>query len=562
MKQPWWNHAIVYQIYPKSFKDMDHDGVGDIKGIITKLDYIQSLGVTILWLNPIFKSPQVDHGYDISDYYQIDEQFGTMEDMDVLISESSKRGLKIILDLVVNHTSDQHPWFRESMKSKTNPYRDYYIWRDGKNGKEPTNWASFFEGSAWTYEQATEQYFFHLFDKKMPDLNWENPKVRKEVYQIAAFWLKKGIAGFRLDAIIHLAKDQHFQNIESAITGETYVLAEACYAHVPRVHEFIHGFYEAVHKVEPDVFLIGEAASANSKLAKQYTDPDRNELDCIISFEQLETEILHEDKRLPRNWQIGYLNLSKLKKTMKQWQKDLSGHGWSALFWNNHDMPRLLSRFGDAKYPRESATMLATMLYLHRGIPIIYQGEEIGMTNLRLPEIADYEDSGLKEFVVKAEGLGYSKDEILTSVRACSRQTSRGAMQWNGNPFAGFSEVEPWLGVNDDYPKINVEKQERDPVSILNYYRKLLKIRSKWDIFVAGDWQLIDEDNQNLYVYKRHYGRKSALVICNFTSQPQPYFYPELSSWTCILSNNEGRERLDNEIILSAYECLVVTEES
>lgn len=561
MEQQWWHQAIVYQVYPKSFKDTNDDGVGDIRGIIEKLDYIQSLGVNVLWLNPIFKSPQVDHGYDISDYYQLDPQFGTIADMEELIAESGKRGLKVILDFVVNHTSDLHPWFIESRKSKDNPYRDFYIWRDGHDGKEPTNWASFFGGSTWAYDPTTDQYYFHLFDKKMPDLNWENPKLRKEVYQIAEFWLKKGIAGFRLDAIIHLAKDQRFQNYESDTNDGDYVIAEPCYAHLPRVHEFIRKFNHAIHKINPNILLIGEAASADSELAKLYTDPENEEFDCIISFQQLEPELLHEDAELPKNWQIGHLNLANFKKTMKQWQEDLYEHGWSALFWNNHDMPRLLTRFGDTRYPRESATMLATLMYLQRGMPIIYQGEEIGMTNLRLSEINDYNDSGIEYFVKKARGLGYTTSEILNRVHSCSRQTSRGAMQWSKGLNAGFSTIKPWLGVNDDYLKVNVEEQENNPESILNYYRDLLRIRLERKVFVEGNWELIDEENPSIYAYKRHYNDQSALVLCNFTNKPHVFHYPNLPSWNCILNNKGKRERLHEQLVLERYECYVLIKE-
>lgn len=561
MEQQWWHQAIVYQVYPKSFKDTNDDGVGDIRGIIEKLDYIQSLGVNVLWLNPIFKSPQVDHGYDISDYYQLDPQFGTIADMEELIAESGKRGLKVILDFVVNHTSDLHPWFIESRKSKDNPYRDFYIWRDGHDGKEPTNWASFFGGSTWAYDPKTDQYYFHLFDKKMPDLNWENPKLRKEVYQIAEFWLKKGIAGFRLDAIIHLAKDQRFQNYESGANNGDYVIAEPCYAHLPRVHEFIREFNHAVHKINPDSLLIGEAASADSERATLYTAPENEEFDCIISFEQLEPELLHEDAELPKNWQIGHLNLANFKKTMKQWQEDLYEHGWSALFWNNHDMPRLLTRFGDTRYPMESATMLATLMYLQRGMPIIYQGEEIGMTNLRLSEINDYNDSGIEGFVKKARGLGYTTSEILNRVHSCSRQTSRGAMQWSKGLNAGFSTIKPWLGVNDDYLKVNVEEQENNPESILNYYRDLLRIRLERKVFVEGNWELIDEENPSIYAYKRHYNDQSALVLCNFTNKPHVFHYPNLPSWNCILNNKGKRERLHEQLVLERYECYVLIKE-
>ncbi|MFT8317953.1 MAG: alpha-glucosidase [Sporolactobacillus sp.] len=555
MKQPWWHEAIVYQIYPKSFKDTNGDGIGDLKGIIEQLDYIKALGVTALWLNPIFKSPQVDNGYDVSDYYALDPQFGTMEDLEYLIAQAKQRDLKIILDLVVNHTSDRHPWFREARSSKDSPYRDYYIWREGTNHHEPTNWASFFGGSAWTYDPLTKQYYFHLFDQQMPDLNWENPQVRAEINHIAEFWASKGIDGFRLDAIIHLAKDLNFKSLP-LLPGRKYRLAESCYANLPRVHELIHQLNGALKKKFPDLLLIGETASADAEMAERYTDPSREECDCAISFRHLDTEVIDPDPRLPEAWQEERLNFAVFKKTMREWQS--LNKGWMALYWNNHDMPRLLSRFGDqGKYRMKSAKMLATLMYLQRGMPFILQGEEIGMANLKLPKIKDYADSDLNEFVRSAHAAGYSEKQILRMIQKRSKITSRGSMQWNDSAFAGFSSTLPWLGVNEDYKTVNTGVEDNDPDSLLHYYRKLLHLRGDNSLFCEGSCKQLRPESQSLYVYLRRYPYRSALVICNFTGENEVFHYPRLERWNCVLANCHVHPAVHGTITLSAYECRV-----
>ncbi|WP_100487458.1 glycoside hydrolase family 13 protein [Sporolactobacillus pectinivorans] len=558
----WWHRAVVYQIYPKSFMDTDGDGVGDIPGIIEKLDYIKSLGANVLWLNPIFKSPQIDNGYDVSDYYAIGPEFGRLSDIEKLISEAKKRGLRIILDLVVNHTSDQHYWFQEARKGRNNPYRNFYIWRDGHGGKEPNNWASFFGGSVWTYDPGTDQYYFHLFDKKMPDLNWEHPEVRRQIYAMAKFWRDKGIDGFRLDAIIHLAKDMRFHDFENGDTAEGFAIAEPCYANLPRVHDFIHEFNRVLKSGHTDFLLVGEAASADVALAEKYSDPGREECDCIITFRHLDTEVVDEDPRLPRGWQKEKLNFRTFKKTMEEWQRQLFGKGWSALYWNNHDMPRLLSRFGnEGKYRWESAKMLATLMYLQWGMPFILQGEEIGMINLKMQHIRDYDEPGLAAFTEQAQKLGYSNAEILKMVQARSKNTSRGAMQWNDAAYGGFSEAKPWLGINDDYRTVNVAMQEGNTESVLNYYRALFRIRNREVVFTEGSCQLLDTDNDALYTYRREYNEDAALVICNLTNQSQDFHYPGLSSWTCLLSNSGNCDFSGEDMTLVPYGCYVLKKE-
>lgn len=558
MDIPWWHHAIVYQIYPKSFQDTNSDGEGDIQGIIEKLDYLQSLGVTVLWLNPVFKSPQVDNGYDVSDYYSIDPRFGNMRTIEKLISEAKKRGLRIILDLVLNHTSDQHRWFLEARKSRDNPFRNFYIWRDGQDGKEPNNWASFFGGSAWSCDAVTGQYYFHLFDKRMPDLNWENPEVRKRIYAVAKFWRDKGIDGFRLDAVIHLAKDTHFSDFHRSDDAD-FVIAEPLYANLPRVHDFIHEFHRELKGDHPDFLLIGEAASADTALARTYSDPSRKECDCVISFRHLDTEIIHKDPRLPDGWQPEKLNFRTFKKTMQEWQRNLYGHGWMALYWNNHDMPRLLSRFGtEGRYRVACAKMMATLMYLQWGMPFIFQGEEMGMINLRMPHIEDYAEPGLEAFKDQALKLGYSRNKILKTVQARSKNTSRGSMQWDDEKFGGFSDMRPWLGINEEYKTVNAAKQEKDPDSVLNYYKALFRLRKRETVFTEGSCELIDLKNDALYSYQRKYNGESAMVICNFTDRPRAFLYEGISSWTLLLDNLGDRDLLGDTISLAPYESLVL----
>ncbi|MED4942490.1 alpha-glucosidase [Heyndrickxia coagulans] len=561
MQDAWWKEAVIYQVYPRSFKDTNGDGVGDIPGIIEKLDYIRDLGATAIWLNPIFASPHVDNGYDVSNYEKIDPVFGTMEDVEHLIKEAKKRGLKIILDLVLNHTSDRHPWFQEARKSKENPYRDYYIWHDPVKGREPTNWASFFGGSTWTLDQQTGQYYFHLFSDKMPDLNWENKKVREEMAKIALFWLDKGVDGFRLDAVIHLAKDTRFLPVKTN-SEEAFVLAEQYYANLPRVHDYIREFNRTIKAKHPEAFLIGETASADTKLARLYSRPDREECDCIITFNYLGFDTEAKKPGIPQNWQQGKWDLLAFKKAMSQWQHDLYGEGFNSLYWNNHDMPRVLSRFGDeGKYREKSAKMLATLMYLQWGLPILLQGEEIGMVNLKLPRLQDYEDPSIKGLSTIAKKKGVAEEEILKMVQQRSKDTSRGAMQWNSDRYGGFSTYAPWLGINEDTRTVNVAAQEKDPGSVLHYYRKLIELKKSMPVFTAGSWEMLADEDPDIYAYIRKHEGSCAMIVCNTSKELQTFTCPELTRhrWACLLNNNGYHSKaVPSKLVLSPFECFVL----
>ncbi|MFT8872551.1 MAG: alpha-glucosidase [Sporolactobacillus sp.] len=554
----WWQDAVVYQIYPKSFKDGNGDGIGDFKGMIDRLDYLAALGATVLWLNPVFQSPQVDNGYDVSDYYAIDPIFGTADDFRTLVAEVKKRDMRLILDLVMNHTSDQHPWFVASRASRSNRYRDYYIWRDGKNGREPTNWGSFFGGSAWQFDRQTGQYYFHLFDQRMPDLNWENPDVRAAFEQIGSYWLERGVDGFRLDAFIHLDKDRRFLDVSGETPDHPYPIAEACYANRPRVHRYIRDFARRMRRVRPDCLLIGEASSADQRLARLYSDPARGECDCVISFRPLETERTPLERRIGNEWLPERLNVDTFKQTMADWQQELSGHGCFALYWNNHDMPRFLSRFGqEHDYRRESATMLATLMYLQQGLPIIFQGEELGMINLRLDSVGAYQDRGTDAFARLAAELGWSPQTILKAVQSHSKITSRGAMQWTNARHAGFSTHRPWLGVNGGDGAFNAAAEMIDGDSILAYYKALIRLRRTQRVFTQGSWRLIDGTGEHCYGYRRTLERVTAWVLCHLGRVPHSVSFPEGSSARCVLGNYQDAQFDGHTLVLRPFEAVV-----
>ncbi|MGX7419765.1 glycoside hydrolase family 13 protein [Carnobacterium gallinarum] len=513
----WWQSAIVYQIYPRSFQDSNHDGIGDIQGIIQRLDYIQSIGINVIWLNPIFISPQIDNGYDISNYYGIDSIFGSLADVRELIQEAHQRQIKIIVDFVLNHTSDQHPWFQEALKGPDNLYREYYLWAEGKeNNVAPNNWASFFGGSTWQKEPNGSEYYFHLFAKEMPDLNWANPEVQIAMLDIAKFWLNEGIDGFRLDAFIHLAKAEGYPDVAGVPPGEL-AIAEEYYANLPKVQEYLAKFVKALRCIKPDIFIVGEAASAEVDLAVQYTEPQANQCDSVITFRYFTEDESEKDSRLPLGMQPGKLDLVKFKETMVEWQEKLAHAGGPTLYWNNHDMPRLVSRFGDAQnYRKNSSKTLATVMYLQKGISFILNGEELGMENLAITSLADYEDPGAVDFYQQAQQLGYTESEILACLNASSKDASRGVMQWDNSPNSGFSTVKPWSGVNDelDYTVVDEEQSED---SILAYYRQLLALK-KTDLFTKGDFELV-ETNDQTYGYIRSWEHEEALVLANMTGE-------------------------------------------
>jgi oligo-1,6-glucosidase len=522
LERAWWKEAVVYQIYPRSFYDSNGDGIGDIRGIIAKLDYLKELGVDVVWLSPVYKSPNDDNGYDISDYREIMDEFGTMEDWEEMLKEMHKRGIKLVMDLVVNHTSDEHPWFIESRKSKDNPYRDYYIWRPGRNGKEPNNWESNFGGSAWEYDETTGEYYLHLFSKKQPDLNWENPKVRREVYDIMKFWLDKGVDGFRMDVINMISKVPELPNGEPK-RGKKYASGKRYYMNGPRVHEFLQEMNREVLS-KYDIMTVGETPGVTPKEVILYTDPSRHELNMVFQFEHVGL-----DSGPGGKWDIRPWSLADLKKTMTKWQKELEGKGWNSLYLNNHDQPRAVSRFGDdGKYRVESAKMLATFLHMMQGTPYIYQGEEIGMTNVRFPSIEYYRDiETLNMYKERVEEYGENPQKVMEKIYYKGRDNARTPMQWDDSENAGFTTGTPWIPVNPNYKEINVKEALADPNSVFHYYKKLIQLRKQHDIIVYGTYDLILEDDPYIYAYTRTLGNEKLIVITNFSEKTPVFRLPD-----------------------------------
>jgi oligo-1,6-glucosidase len=522
MEKKWWKEAVVYQIYPRSFYDSNGDGIGDIRGIIAKLDYLKELGVDVVWLSPVYKSPNDDNGYDISDYQDIMDEFGTMEDWEEMLEEMHKRGIKLVMDLVVNHTSDEHPWFIESRKSKDNPYRDYYIWRPGKNGKEPNNWESCFGGSAWEYDETTGEYYLHLFSKKQPDLNWENPKVRREVYEMMKFWLDKGVDGFRMDVINMISKAPELPDGELQ-KGKKYASGSQYYMNGPRVHEFLQEMNREVLS-KYDIMTVGETPGVTPKEGILYTDPSRHELNMVFQFEHVGL-----DSGPGGKWDIRPWSLADLKKTMTKWQKELEGKGWNSLYLNNHDQPRAVSRFGDdGKYRVESAKMLATFLHMMQGTPYIYQGEELGMTNVRFPSIEDYRDiETLNMYKEHVEEYGEDPQTVMEKIYYKGRDNARTPMQWDDSENAGFTTGTPWIQVNPNYKEINAKAALADPNSVFHYYKKLIQLRKQHDIIVYGTYNLILEDDPYIYAYTRTLGNEKLIVITNFSGKNPVFRLPD-----------------------------------
>ncbi|WP_163182585.1 alpha,alpha-phosphotrehalase [Neobacillus sedimentimangrovi] len=550
MSATWWKNAVVYQIYPKSFKDTTGNGTGDLRGIIEKLDYLKKLGVDVLWLTPIYKSPQRDNGYDISDYYSIHEDYGTMEDFDALLDAAHQRGLKIMMDIVVNHTSTEHEWFKQSRSSKDNPYRDFYIWRDGKNGQPPTNWQSKFGGSAWEFDEHTGQYYLHLFDVTQADLNWENEKVREAIYEMMHFWLKKGVDGFRLDVINLISKDQQFP--EDDTDGRKF------YTDGPRIHEFLHEMNEKVFS-KYDMITVGEMSSTSIDNCIKYTNPDREELNMTFSFHHLKVDYPNGEK-----WTKADFDFLALKKILSDWQIEMNrGGGWNALFWCNHDQPRVVSRFGDdSKYHTESAKMLATAIHMMQGTPYIYQGEELGMTNPNFDSIEKYRDvESLNMFhILKQKGL--EENEIIEILKQKSRDNSRTPVQWNSSKNAGFTTGTPWIDIADNYKEINAEKALQDPDSIFYHYQKLIQLRKEYDVITEGNYELLLENSNDIFAYVRTYGTEKLLVINNFYGKETKAVLPSslnLDEWKSemLISNYKDSSELRKEIPLRPYESIV-----
>lgn len=502
-KYGWWKNAVFYQIYPKSFQDSNEDGVGDLPGMISRLDYLESLGIDGIWLSPVCQSPQVDNGYDVSDYRAIDPGVGTMEDMETFIREARNRGISIILDLVPNHSSNQHFWFTEALKGKDNPYHDYYIWRDGDGHNYPNDMRAVFGGPAWTYVPELGQYYFHQFAPEQPDLNWENPKVRQEIYDTMRYWVDKGIEGFRLDVVDQIGKDPELQ-----VTGNG-----------PRLHEYLREMSEKAF-LEEGLVVVGEAWGADVERAKLYSAPDGSEMSMVFQFQHI---CLDQEGE---KWNYRPLHLPSLKHCMRHWQQGLHGQGWNSLFFNNHDLPRIVSRWGnDGEYRVESAKMLATMLHGMQGTPYIYQGEELGMTNIRL-DISQYADVESLNLYKEKTAAGCSHEQVMDMIYARGRDNARTPMQWTSGPQAGFTTGTPWLPVNENYKTVNAEAALADPDSTFHYYRKLIALRKEYDIFRDGWFKLLDAENEKVFAYTRDMKGKHMLVVCNFTAEPQDWKLP------------------------------------
>ncbi|RDI47949.1 glycoside hydrolase family 13 protein [Falsibacillus pallidus] len=521
MSKQWWKEAVVYQIYPRSFMDSNGDGVGDIKGIISKLDYLKLLGVDVVWLSPVYESPNDDNGYDISDYRRIMSEFGTMEDWELLRDEMHKRGIKIVMDLVVNHSSDEHAWFVESRKSKDNPYRDYYIWREGNDGREPNNWESVFSGSAWQYAEETGEYYLHLFSKKQPDLNWENPELRNEIYDMMNFWLENGIDGFRMDVINFISKAPGLPDAPNP-EGKKYASGHEYFMNGPRIHEFLQEMNELVLDGK-DVMTVGEMPGVSPDEAQLYTGEDRKELNMVFQFEHMDVDSGELGK-----WDLIPFDLKKLKKILTKWQTGLNGQGWNSLYWNNHDQPRVVSRFGnDGEHRVISAKLLGTLLHMMQGTPYIYQGEELGMTNVRFASIDEYKDIETLNMFKEKIAEGVDEREIMKSIYAKGRDNARTPMQWDSSEHAGFTEGTPWIAVNPNYQEINAEKAMEDPNSVFHYYRKLISTRKEHDIIPYGSFELLYEDDDSIYSYVRRYNGEALLVIGNVSNEGRTFIKPD-----------------------------------
>lgn len=544
MTKTWWKEAVVYQIYPRSFMDSNGDGVGDLAGIASKADYLAELGVTAVWLSPVYASPNADNGYDISDYRAIMSDFGTMADWEALLAALHGRGIRLVMDLVVNHTSDEHAWFIESRKSKDGPYADYYIWRNGRGGTceeaPPNDWGSWFSGSAWKYESGRDQWYLHLFAEKQPDLNWENPKVRGEVYDMMRFWLDKGVDGFRMDVINMISKDP----------------ALTVYMNGPRIHDFLQEMNrEAL--AGRDLLTVGETPGVDPALASLYVGEDRHELGMVFQFEHMGV-----DEGKGGKWDVVPWKLTRLKEILGKWQRELDGRGWNSLYLNNHDQPRMVSRFGNdsPQWRVKSAKMLATMLHTMQGTPYVYQGEELGMTNVRFPKLSDYEDIEIRNWSREQLALGRSEAELLKAVHYRGRDNARTPMHWNAGPNAGFTAGKPWLGMNPNYPEINAERAMADPDSVFHYYKKLIALRKEHPILAYGgrfrEWM---PDSEAVYAYGREFEGRRLLTLLNFSDRDQSL--GEISGTVAerrglLIGNYDDAEKADPES-LRPYEARV-----
>ena len=541
MKKKWWHNSVVYQIYPKSFCDSNNDGIGDLNGIISKLDYLKNLGIDVIWLSPVYKSPNDDNGYDISDYYDIMDEFGTMEDMDRLLKEANNRNIKILMDLVVNHTSSEHKWFKEAIKNKDSKYRDYYIFRKPLDGDVPNGLESCFGGSAWEMDETSNEYYLHLFSKKQPDLNWENPNMRKEIYNMMNFWINKGIYGFRMDVIDLIGKD-----IDKEITGNG-----------PKLHTLIKEMNRETFG-DRNLLTVGETWGVTPDIAKLYSNPNGDELSMVFQFEHIGLDEIKGKSK----WDLANLDFVELKKVFSKWQAELEGRGWNSLFWNNHDLPRIVSRWGNDKgeYRKLSAKMLATILHMQKGTPYIYQGEEIGMTNVKFDSIEDYKDIETLNMYKERIDKGYDRNHIMNSIYVKSRDNARTPMQWSREQNGGFTKGIPWIRVNENYKDINVDEALRDKDSVFYHYKALINLRKENDVIIYGTYNYIDINHKAIYSYVRELNGIKFLVVANFYDKIEKFILPQnihYDKCQLILSNYKDSNNIPNEIVLRPYEALI-----
>ena len=554
MEKRWWKESVVYQIYPRSFCDSNGDGIGDLNGITGKLDYLKELGIDVIWLSPVYKSPNDDNGYDISDYQAIMDEFGTMEDFDRMLATAHEKGIKIMMDLVVNHTSDEHKWFIESRKSTDNPYRDYYIWRPAKeDGSLPNNWGSCFSGPAWEYDKTTDMYFLHLFSKKQPDLNWDNPAVRQDVFDMMNWWLKKGVDGFRMDVISLISKEPGLPDKEPGINGyATFNVS----ANGPHVHEYLQEMRQKALN-NADTITVGECSGVTLEEAKKYARSDEKELNMVFQFEHMDVD---SDEKAGK-WTTRKMDLRNLKKILTRWQKGLQDIAWNSLYWENHDQPRSVSRFGNDsdEYREISAKMLATCIHMIQGTTYVYQGEELGMTNCPFNTLDNFRDlESINAFHELTEQGKMTEEDMMAAIGYKGRDNARTPMQWDDSAYAGFSTANPWIMVNPNYTKINAKDQVNREDSVFKYYQKLIKLRHESELIVYGTYDLILDDDKDIYAYIRTLGDEKLIVYCNFSENTREVELPEEFTNGKVLISNYIDAKVNHKITLRPYEAIVI----
>lgn len=554
MEKRWWKESVVYQIYPRSFCDSNGDGIGDLNGITGKLDYLKELGIDVIWLSPVYKSPNDDNGYDISDYQAIMDEFGTMEDFDRMLATAHEKGIKIMMDLVVNHTSDEHKWFIESRKSTDNPYRDYYIWRPAKeDGSLPNNWGSCFSGPAWEYDKTTDMYFLHLFSKKQPDLNWDNPAVRQDVFDMMNWWLKKGVDGFRMDVISLISKEPGLPDKETGINGyATFNVS----ANGPHVHEYLQEMRQKALN-NADTITVGECSGVTLEEAKKYARSDEKELNMVFQFEHMDVD---SDEKAGK-WTTRKMDLRNLKKILTRWQKGLQDIAWNSLYWENHDQPRSVSRFGNDsdEYREISAKMLATCIHMMQGTPYVYQGEELGMTNCPFNTLDNFRDlESINAFHELTEQGKMTEEDMMAAIGYKGRDNARTPMQWDDSAYAGFSTATPWIMVNPNYTKINAKDQINREDSVFKYYQKLIKLRHESELIVYGTYDLILDDDKDIYAYIRTLDDEKLIVYCNFSENTREVELPEEFTNGKVLISNYIDAKVNHKITLRPYEAIVI----